>query len=67
MLVHACCPDCAASPTLGNATLFAIDDPSRQLTAQAAPVDPAAQQRESFDDLMSLLSLLSIALNLSRA
>lgn len=66
MLVGACCPDCAASPALGNATLFAIDDPSRQLTAQTASIDPAAQQREAFDDVMSLLSLLSIAINLAR-
>lgn len=67
MYAPACCPDCAAShaTTIGAASLFAIDDPTRPAQS-IAMVDPAAQQRETFDDFMSLVSLLSIVINLTR-
>jgi len=33
---------------------------------QAAPADHPPEQRQAFDDFLSLLSLLSIVLNLTR-
>ena len=56
-----CCVDCASN--LGAAPLFSIDDPT-----QPAPpvVAPAEDQRQTFDDVMSLLSVLSIVINLTR-
>lgn len=69
--MHCECASCecgnsggAIAPRASMLGALAPMNPAQQV--MPAEVDPAEQQRQVFDDFMSLLSVVSIVLNLSR-